>query len=125
MNTVSKWCKQKVVLQMRLRCGSLSITTPVSLLANEFDVLSLLQGQVSLAPVSQIYVFHEAMNSCKKSIDSLKTYIENVNIRVCCSEFRILLKSLKFYLRSNYLHYVGNLFLPKDISASKSNRNYI
>ena len=30
-----------------LRCGSLSITTPVSLLANEFNVRSLLHGQVS------------------------------------------------------------------------------
>ena len=26
-----------IVLHVRLRCGSLSITTPVSLLANEFD----------------------------------------------------------------------------------------
>ena len=31
---------------MRLRCGSLSITTPVSLLANESDVRSVLHGQV-------------------------------------------------------------------------------
>ena len=29
---------KRLVLHMRLRCGSLSITTPVSLLANEFDV---------------------------------------------------------------------------------------
>ena len=46
-------------------CGSLSITTPVSLLANEFDVRSVLHGQVSLAAVNQIYVIHEAMNGCK------------------------------------------------------------
>ena len=46
-------------------CGSLSITTPVSLLANEFDVRSVLRGQVSLAAVNQIYVIHEAMNGCK------------------------------------------------------------
>ena len=53
-----------LVLHVRLRCGSLSITTPVSLLANEFNVLSVLHGQVSLAAVNHIYVFREAMNAC-------------------------------------------------------------
>ena len=43
----------------------LSITTPVSLLANEFDVRSVLHGQVSLADVNQICVIHEAMNGFK------------------------------------------------------------
>ena len=46
-------------------CGLLSITTPVSLLANEIDVGSILHGQVKLAAVNQIYVFREAMNGCK------------------------------------------------------------
>ena len=45
------------------RCGSLSITTPVSLLANEFDVQSVLHGQVSLAAVNQVCV--KVMNGCK------------------------------------------------------------
>ena len=40
--------------------GLLSITTPESLLANKFDVRSLLHGQVSLAAVNQIGVNHEA-----------------------------------------------------------------
>ena len=35
---------------------SLSITTPVSLLANEFDVRSVLHGQVSLAAVKTNFV---------------------------------------------------------------------
>ena len=35
-------------------CGSLSITTPVSCLANEFDVRSVFHGQVSLAAVNHI-----------------------------------------------------------------------
>ena len=56
-----------LVLHVRLRCGWLSITTPVSLLANELDVRSGLHGQVSLAAVNQICVIHEAMNGCKKS----------------------------------------------------------
>ena len=56
---------KKLVLHVRLRCGSLSFTTPVSLLANEFDVRSVLNGQMSLAAVNQFCVFHEAMNSCK------------------------------------------------------------
>ena len=48
--------EQVLVLHVRLGCGSLSLTTPVSLLAIEFDV------QVSLASVNQICVVHEAMN---------------------------------------------------------------
>ena len=53
------------VLRARIRCGSLPITTPMSLLANEFDDRSVLLGQVSVAAVNQIYVFHAAMNGCK------------------------------------------------------------
>ena len=45
--------------------GLLSITTPVSLLAKEFDVRRVLHGQVSLAAVNQICEIHEAMNGCK------------------------------------------------------------
>ena len=52
---------------VQIRCGLLSITTPVSLLANEFDVRSALHGQVSVAAVNHIYVFHEIVNSCKNS----------------------------------------------------------
>ena len=58
----------------------LSITRPVSFLANEFNVLRVLHRQVSLAAVNQICVNHEAMNGCKKSKDSLKDCFENVNI---------------------------------------------
>ena len=32
---------------------------------NDFDVRSVLHGQVSLAAVNQISVIHEAMNGCK------------------------------------------------------------
>ena len=59
-----------LVLHVRLMCGSLSITTPVSLLVNEFNVRSVLHGQLSLAAVNQIYVIHEAMSCCK----NLKIY---------------------------------------------------
>ena len=45
-------------------CDS-GVTKPVSLLVNEFDVRSVLHGQVSLAAVNQICVIHEAMNGCK------------------------------------------------------------
>ena len=81
MNTDNQWSKQRLVLHVCLRCGSLSITTPVSFLANEFDVGSALHGQVSLAAVNQIYVFHEAMNDCKNLKDSLKAGFGNVNIQ--------------------------------------------
>ena len=54
-----------LVLHVRLGCGSLSITTPVLLLANKFDVRSVLHRQVSLAAVNQNCVVHEAKNGCK------------------------------------------------------------
>ena len=57
--------KKSLVLHVWLGCGWLSITTSVSLLANEFDVQSVVCGQVSLAAVNQIYVIHEAMNGFK------------------------------------------------------------
>ena len=43
-----------LVLHMQLRCGSLSITTPLSHLVNEFDVRSELHRQVNVAAVNQI-----------------------------------------------------------------------
>ena len=69
---MEKWngANKRLDLHMRLRCGSLSITTPVSLLTNELDVRSLLNRQVSLAAVNKICVIHEAMNGCK----NLKIY---------------------------------------------------
>ena len=46
---------KKLVLHVRLRPGSLSITTPVSHLAKKFNVQNELQGQVSLTGVNQIF----------------------------------------------------------------------
>ena len=42
----------------------------------------ILQGQVRLAGVNHIYVFHEVFNGCKKkkSKDSLKACFQNLNI---------------------------------------------
>ena len=54
-----------LVLHVRLRFGTMSITTRVPLLANEFDVRSIFHGQVTLAAVNQIYVTHEVINGCK------------------------------------------------------------
>ena len=56
---------KRLVLHVRLWCDLLSITTPVSLLANELDIRSVLHGLVSLAAVSHICVIHETMNGCK------------------------------------------------------------
>ena len=68
---------KRLVLHVRLRCGSLSITTPVSLLANAFDVRSVLHGPVSLAAVNQIRIIHEAMNGCRKQYCLCFSYISN------------------------------------------------
>ena len=54
MNMDSHGANKKLVFHVRLRCGSLSVTTPVSYLVNEFDVPSKLHGQVNLAAVYQI-----------------------------------------------------------------------
>ena len=56
---------KRLVLHVRLGCGSLSITSPITLLASESDVQSVLHGQVSLAAVNQTCVIHEVMNSCR------------------------------------------------------------
>ena len=55
----------KLVLHVWLRCGLLSITIPVTLLANEYDVQSVLHGQVCLTAVNQICAIHVAMNGCE------------------------------------------------------------
>ena len=52
----------ELVFHVRFRCGWLSITSPKSLLVNEFDVLSIVHGQVSFAAVIQICLIHKAMN---------------------------------------------------------------
>ena len=71
---------KSLALHVRLGCGWLSITTLVSLLANEFDVRNVLHGQVSLAAVNQICVIHVAMDGCKKKkyTDSLKACSKNL-----------------------------------------------
>ena len=49
-----------------LSCGSPKITSPVSLMVNNFDVRNALQEKVSLVYVNQMFVFHEALNGCDK-----------------------------------------------------------
>ena len=65
MNRTANGANKRLALLMQLRCGSLSITTSVSLLANELDVRSVLHGQVGLAAANHICVIHEAMNGSK------------------------------------------------------------
>ena len=52
MNTDSQWSKQMACFHVRLRCGSLSIITPVSHLANGFDVRSILHGHLKVLILS-------------------------------------------------------------------------
>ena len=74
---------KKLVLHVQLRCGSLSITTPVSHLVNEFVVRSELHGQVSLAAVNQILCHSWGYEQLQHSKDLLKACFENVNIVLC------------------------------------------
>ena len=75
----SQRSKQEAFWHMQIMCRFLSITTPVSLLANEFNVQSVLQGHLSLVAFYHMHVFHEVMNFCKYlKIDkkfALKMYI--------------------------------------------------
>ena len=68
-----------LVLQVRISCSLLSFTTPVSLLANEFDARSVMHGQVSLAAVNHIYVIHGVTNGCKNLKESLNSCFETIN----------------------------------------------
>ena len=61
MNRIANGSNTRLVLHVRLG----SVTTLVSLLANEFDVRSVLHRQVSLADVNHVCVIHKAMNGCK------------------------------------------------------------
>ena len=70
MRTPTTNASKSLVLHVRLGCGSLSITTPVSCLANKLDVLcalhdvrSVLHERVSLATVYQSCVINDAMNA--------------------------------------------------------------
>ena len=65
MNRTANEANNRLVSHTKLRCGSLTITPPVSLLTNGFDVRSELHWQVSSAAVNQLYVIHLAMNGCK------------------------------------------------------------
>ena len=64
LNTDSKWSKQEACFctcdSGVARCQSQHV--PVSLLANAFNVRSVLHRQVSLAAVNQICVIHEAID---------------------------------------------------------------
>ena len=58
----------------------LPVNHNTNILANEFDVRSVLHGQESLASAIGICVLHEAKNWLQKSKHSLKACFENVNI---------------------------------------------
>ena len=94
---------KRLVWHVRLRCGSLSITRPVSHLANGFDVRSVLHGQVSLAAVNQICVNHEAMNGC----NNLKIHSKMFGLRLYCSH----VTKLWFLARRNILNGIGNFII--------------
>ena len=85
-----KGAKKRLVLHVSLRCGSLSIT--IALLTNEFDVQSVLHGQLSINFCKSWG--YEQLQNCN---ESLKACSENVNIepQVFVTEFALwLLASL-------------------------------
>ena len=65
MNTDNQWSKQEACIAFATQVWLVVNHRPVSLLANEFDVRSVLHGKASLAAVKQIHVNHGAMKGCK------------------------------------------------------------
>ena len=61
-NTDSQWSKQEACFA---RATQVWLAVKHNTAGNEFDVRSVLHGQVRLAAVNQLYVVHEAMNGCK------------------------------------------------------------
>ena len=55
---------------------------------NDFDVQSVLQGQVSLAAVNQISVVYEAMNGCKNQ----KIHLRIASKMYICNDAHCLVK---------------------------------
>ena len=78
----SQWSKQEACFAPATRCGSLSITIPVSFLANEFDACCVLHGQVSLAAVNLFFYNSRGYERLLKSKDSLKDCFENGNCKL-------------------------------------------
>ena len=74
----------------------------MSLLANEFDLRIVLQGQVSLAAVNQICVIHEAMKGCKKSKGLLKYCFENLNIKIYMISVDLVESYTQFFIKKEY-----------------------
>ena len=70
---------KKLVLHVLFRCDSLSITTPVSPLANEFDVRSVKATRASELGSCQSNLCNSGdYERLRKSKDSIKDFFENV-----------------------------------------------
>ena len=79
LNTITTTKPIEQTKDLFCTCDS-GVARPVSIQANEFDVQSVLHGQMSLVAVNQIYVFHEAMNGCKNlKIYKLDTFQRSLN----------------------------------------------
>ena len=84
MNIDSNGTNNRLSLQVRIRCGLLSITTPVSLLANEFD--ARVKG---LAAVNHFLNIHQ-----RHALNMLILICENYNIGLGI-QYKVSIKQLK------------------------------
>ena len=65
MNKDNQWSKQRECFSRATQVWLAVIRNTSVTLVDEFDVRSVLNGQVRLAAVIQMHVFHEAMNGYK------------------------------------------------------------
>ena len=99
MNTDSQWSKHEACFAHATQVW-LTVNHTISV------TLSVLHGQVRSAPVNQNYVFHEAMNCCKKSKDSLNACFENVKI---INMDQIHLESMPYFATKTHAMLLKNL----------------
>ena len=97
----SQWCKQEACFARATQVCLLSITAPMSLMANEFDVRSVFNGQVSLTAVNQIKSIKLCLSwgyeGLKKNLDSL-TIPPHLGFGCCPSKTMVLLLLIRCWL---------------------------
>ena len=103
---------KNLVLHVQLRCGSLSITTPVSHLANEFDVSKWFARATELGSCQSNACLSWGYGRLQKSKDSLQACVENVNI----------LKWIKYKINS--VKFIG-LVVRRKLSSGFLTRLYL
>ena len=127
---------KRLLLHVRLRSGSLSITTPVSLLANEYDVWSIIARTSELGSC-QLYLccwwryerlqykglLKGLLQKCKYlSVTSVNIVVlrDVIYNTYCCQR---IATDLKFYIKSLFYYFKKKSFYTFKKNTNKSTQN--